>query len=77
MSQKEKIIKLMGVKLFTSKGQLKKFLKEKLDIRGTYHPDEFALEEDINELISSKTLERKMMPNSKDKKKMVIRVAKK
>lgn len=77
MSQKEKIKKLIGTKLFVSKKQLKKFLKDELDIKGDYHPDEFELEENVNALISNKELERKVMTNADGKRRTIIRLGKK
>jgi len=55
---KAKIIKLMGNKNFDNKADLKRFLKDKMNIVGDYTPQEFALEETINECQSQGLIER-------------------
>lgn len=65
MNQKEKIIDFIRQKEFNTKKELKDFLKQKLDIVGDYHPEEFKLEEDINELISDGIIKRKRINKGK------------
>jgi hypothetical protein len=48
----------MGSKSFDNKADLKKYLKEKMDIVGDYSPQEFTLEEVINECQSEGLIER-------------------
>jgi len=55
---KEKIIGLMGNKNFNSKAELTKYLKGKLGIVGNYSPQEFGLEEAIDQCQKEGMIER-------------------